>query len=129
MMSRREIPAAPETGFTLIEVIAALVIFAGGVMAVTRISVSLSEQLRYAGLRSEVAFETQHRLDSLSAVQYDSISLGSWVDSLTIQGRVYLSTVIVTQDATRIRAVEVTTSPASGGGVTFSGTTYIFNGF
>jgi prepilin-type N-terminal cleavage/methylation domain-containing protein len=129
MTSRSVTPSAPRAGFTLIEVIAALVIFAGGVLAVTRISVSLSERLRYAGLRSEVAFETQQLLDSLSAVDYDSVSIGSWVDSLSIQGLTYLSTVTVTQTGVRVRGIQVTTSPASGRGVTFTGTTYVFNGF
>ena len=119
-------PLRRRGGFTLIEVIAALVIFAGGVLMIARLSGSLSVQLRDAGLRSEVALETQFRLDSLGMVSYESLSVGSSVDTLTIQGLIYLSTVTVSQATPRILAVEVVTSPQAGIGVTFAATTYVY---
>ena len=125
MTERKGHPLRERRGFTLIEVIFALVIFAGGVLMITRLSGSLAVQLRNAGIRSEVTLETQFRLDSLGNVAYDSLPLGTSTATLTIQGRTYQSVITVTQESPRIREVAVVTSPATGTGVTFSGRTYV----
>jgi len=126
MTARRGRPLQNRRGFTLIEVIFALVIFAGGVLMVARLSGSLALQLRNAGIRSEVALVTQFRLDSLGNVDYDALTVGATVSTLSIQGLDYLSTIEVNQESPRVLEVQVITSPATGSGVTFSGITYVF---
>ena len=58
-------------GFTLIEVVAALVIFSLGVLVLLNLTGVLSLQLNRAGKSTSVAIAVQNRLDSLLQVPYD----------------------------------------------------------
>ena len=60
-------------GFTLIEVIGALVIFSVGVLMVIQVSGALGTQMRYAGARSELSTMAGERLDSLESLPIASL--------------------------------------------------------
>jgi prepilin-type N-terminal cleavage/methylation domain-containing protein len=69
--------ASARAGFTLIEVIGALVIFSVGVLMVIQVSGALGTQMRYAGIRSELAVHANQRLDSLHAEAFASVATGT----------------------------------------------------
>lgn len=103
-------------GFTLIEVIAALVVFSMGVLMVLGLTGSLNRRLQLAGLRSKVALEVQERLDSLQLIPYDSFRVGTVTDTVMIQGRVFDTRLRVLQTTPLVRELEVTVESADGTG-------------
>ena len=97
MNSRRCRPCGPSrAGFTLIEVIGALVIFSVGVLMVLSLAGSLSRQMAWAAVTSELVVRAQERLDSLEALPYSSLTPGSSDETLRIRGDSYARTVSVT---------------------------------
>ena len=77
-------------GFTLIEVIGALVIFSMGVLAVMGLGAALTLQMEMAALRSELALVGQERMDSLEVVDYATLSVGTTTASTSIRGQLVL---------------------------------------
>ncbi len=61
-------------GFTLIEVIGALLIFVMGVLMVMRLSSASSTQLQYSGVASELVVIAHEQIDSLEATPFDSLA-------------------------------------------------------
>ncbi len=94
-------------GFTLIEVIAALVIFSVGVLMVMQVGGALSTQMRYAGARSEIVVRANERLDSIIATPFDSVAAGTTLDTLTVQGWRYQRTVTIIALTAVLARVEV----------------------
>jgi prepilin-type N-terminal cleavage/methylation domain-containing protein len=106
--------AASDRGFSLIEVIAALVIFSTGVLMVLRLTTALSARMEYSATASEVAVRSQERLDSLESLPFDSLALGTTADTLTIQGAQYVRTVVVTSVTGILYQIQVTTVRMDG---------------
>lgn len=100
-------------GFTLIEVVAALVVFAAGVLAILNLSNSISRQLELAAVRSEMVREAEQGIDSLSATPYAALALGESGDTLTVRGLVYERRVTVTQYSPLLKQVELRMEPRS----------------
>jgi len=112
-------------GFTLIEVIGALVIFSMGVLALVLLGGTLSVQMEGAALRSELAVVGQARLDSLELVDYTILNVGSTTSSASIRGETYTWTVTVADSTSLLRHVRVSGVPDSGSGPSFSGSTFV----
>ena len=112
-------------GFTLIEVIAALVVFSAGVLMVLGLTGSLSRQLASAGMRSRVAAVVQNRLDSIQLVPYDSLDVGSTTEIVVLQGRPFNRTQKVLQTTPMVREVEVTVDAADGLGPRISSSAFV----
>jgi Tfp pilus assembly protein PilV len=111
-------------GFTLIEVVGALVIFSVGVLMVMQVGGALTTQMRYAGARSEIAVLTNEQLDSISATPFDSISAGTTVDTVNVQGWSYLRTVTVTSITPVLARIEVALAAVDSAGPAHSVTSY-----
>ena len=64
------IPRAPvrKGGFTLIEVVAALLTFSMGVIMMLKLTTSLSRSMEHSAVNSLITVEGQERMDSLSAL-------------------------------------------------------------
>ena len=124
-MQHHKAPSSPADGFTLIEVIGALVIFSMGVLAVVRLAGTLSVQMERAALRSELAVVGQERLDSLELVDYASLPVGTTTYSSSIRGETYSWSVTVSDSTALIRHVELTGTPVSGSGPSFSGAAFV----
>ena len=103
-------------GFTLIEVMGALLIFAMGVLIAMELSDALAAQVERAAVRSEVVTTAQERLDSLDRLAYDSLDVGTRIDSLNIRGRRYVCSTVVQDYGSRVRSLEVTVVPVGTGG-------------
>lgn len=94
-------------GFTLIEVLGALVIFSVGILMVMRVGGALTTQMRYAGARSEIVVLANEQLDSIEAMPFDSITPGTALDTVTVQGWSYVRRVVVTSVTPVLARVEV----------------------
>jgi Tfp pilus assembly protein PilV len=66
-------PPPPSGGFTLIEVVGALLIFTMGVLMVLNLSSALTIQLDYSGTASEIVVVAHEQIDSLAAMPFDSL--------------------------------------------------------
>lgn len=95
------------TGFTLIEVIGALVIFAAGILMIMQVSGALTTQMRYAGVRSQIVALANEQLDSIESEPFDSINAGSVEDTVVVQGWSYRRRVSVTALTPVLAKVEV----------------------
>ncbi|MGD8280289.1 MAG: prepilin-type N-terminal cleavage/methylation domain-containing protein [Gemmatimonadota bacterium] len=111
-------------GFTLIEVIGALVIFSLGVLMVMQVSGALGTQMRYAGVRSELQVRVTETLDSLEAMPFSSLPTGSMVDTLTIGGIEYQVTAAISSVTTALKQIDVNVAPTGGQGPSYSVTSY-----
>ncbi len=118
-------PGLSADGFTLIEVIGALVIFSLGVLGVMQLSVTLSVRMERAALRSELAVVGQERLDSLELVDYPNLTVGTTTSSASIRGETYTWSVTVSDSTAILRHVAVSGIPWSGSGPSFSGSTFV----
>jgi len=119
---RRDVPAS---GFTLIEVIGALVIFSVGVLMVIQVSGALGTQMRYAGTRSELVVHANERLDSLEAEPFASVSTGTSLDTLVIQGAEYECAVTVAALSPLLKRIDVSLTAVAGSGPSHSVTSYM----
>ena len=123
---------ALRAGFTLIEVIGALLIFSVGVIMLLQLTTSLSRQLEYAAINSLITVEGQERLDSLGALAYSSLTVATNEATLTIRGVAYSRTESITQcpcasgsGSPLMRMIDVSLSPVNGSGPSFSASTYM----
>ncbi len=112
-------------GFTLIEVMGALVVFSLGVLSVVQITGVLSALLERAGLRSEIAVVGHARLDSLELIPYASLTLGATVDTLQLRGTDFVCTTTITQPSVLLRQIDLSVVPGTPPGPSFSGSTYV----
>jgi len=103
-------------GFTLIEVVGALVIFSVGVLVLLNLTGVLSSQLNRAGKSTSVAIAVQNRLDSLQQVPYDSLILGSSEETIELLGEPFLRRQLIVQATPLVREVQVTVEPVDGRG-------------
>ena len=121
----RRVSGPFRAGFTLIEVIGALVVFSVGVLMVLNITGALSRQMDWAAISSELVVRTQEGLDSLEALPFASVVPGSHTETLMIRGYSYTRTVTVTPVTGLMLQLDVDVSPASGGsGPSYALTSY-----
>ncbi len=111
-------------GFTLIEVLGALVIFSVGILMVMRAGSALTTQMRYSGARSEIVVLANAGVDSVEATPFDSLTAGTVRDTVTVQGWSYERTVNVTLLTPVLGRVEVRVSPVDSVGPEHSVTSY-----
>ncbi|MCK5651963.1 MAG: prepilin-type N-terminal cleavage/methylation domain-containing protein [Gemmatimonadetes bacterium] len=112
-------------GFTLIEVMGALVVFSMGVLLVLSLSGALSTQLRQSVLRSSVMVEVQEALDSMGGRSFDSLTVGNSQDTLWIRGSLYSRTKSVTQTHPITLEVSVTLEPLRETGPSYTASTFV----
>ena len=122
---RRKVLRFSADGFTLIEVIGALVIFSLGVLGVMGLGGRLSLTMERAALRSELALGGQERLDSLELVDYVDLTVGTTTSSTSIRGETYTWSVTVSDSTAVFRHVAVSGVPLSGSGPSFKGSAFV----
>lgn len=102
-------------GFTLIEVMGALVIFSLGVLMVIQLSGALSRQMEYAAKSSELVARAQERVDSLEAVPFASLAVGTTQQTVTVRGTSYRLTATVSAVTGVLKKIDVTLAPVTAG--------------
>ncbi len=115
-------------GFTLIEVMAALLIFVMGVLMVMNLGSALTTQLEYSGITSEIVVVAHEQLDSLAATPFDSLQAQTVEEDFPVgqQEIEYTKTVTVSLVNPLLYKIEVDVSltDASASGPSYSVTTY-----
>ncbi len=130
---RRRRLRASVGGFTLIEVIGALVIFSVGVLMVMNLTGTLSLRMERAAIRSELSVRGQERLDSLEFLDYNAILPPECILPLPctafatteVRGSSFYWLVTVTDSTALARHAKVWLLPSSGSGPSFTGSTFV----
>jgi len=117
-------PRRSTNGFTLIEVVGALVIFSAGILMVMQVGSALTTQMRYAGARSQIVVIANEQLDSIEGMPFDSITAGTVQDTVGIQGWSYQRTVTVTALTAVLARVDVTLARVDSAGPSHAVTSY-----
>lgn len=117
-------PSGPRTGFTLIEVIGALLLFSVGVLMVMQVGAGLTTQMRYAGVRSQIAVLANEKLDSIESEPFGSVNAGTVDDTIPIQGWSYRRTVVVTSLTPVLARIEIELMRVDSLGPSHSVTSY-----
>lgn len=107
-------PRRGRGGFTLIEVMGALVIFALGVLMTMNLTESASMRLNRAAVQSELMARARTVVDSLTDLGYVSLPILSQDRTLTIRNISYEESLSVTQFSPLVKRAEVTLEPAGG---------------
>jgi beta-xylosidase len=102
-----------------------MMIFSVGVLMIMSMTTSLSSRFQSNTLRTNLSIVGQTRLDSIAALDFDSVSVGSVADSITVSNEAYWCTITVTQTDPVSRTVQVSLDPADGTGPLFDGTVYV----
>jgi prepilin-type N-terminal cleavage/methylation domain-containing protein len=118
-LSTRPVPpevqdVRPIRGFTLIEVVGALVIFSVGVLMVLQASGALGSRMRYAGARSEIVVLANEKLDSLAAEAFGSLAAGTTQNDFTIDGQSFRRSVTITTMTPVLKRIDVSITPNAG---------------
>ncbi len=111
-------------GFTLIEVIGALVILSVGILMVMQTGSALTWSVRHSGARSEIVVLASEQVDSVEATPFDSLTPGTTRDTLNVQGWTYTRSVAVTLLTPVLARIEVSLVPVEGQGPTHRVTSY-----
>lgn len=109
-------------GFTLIEVVAALVIFSAGVLVALRLTMALGRELANSATRSELEVQVQARVDSLVAVPWPRLEAGTHSALLVVRGRPFRMTIRVVPVTPRLREIRVEATPDPPPGPGYSAT-------
>jgi prepilin-type N-terminal cleavage/methylation domain-containing protein len=117
-------PPRRTSGFTLIEVIGALVIFSVGVLMVLQLSGVLGVQMQYSAARSEIAVLGGQLLDSLEATPFDSLSAGASASMIMVTDEYYKHSTIISQITPVLYQIVVSYTPMDGDGPSYSATSY-----
>lgn len=99
-------------------------IFSLGVLMVIQVSGALGTQMRYAGVRSEIAVLANERLDSLESAPLDSITAGTTRDTVTVQGLFYERLVVITSLTAVLARIDVSLFPVDSVGPSHAVTSY-----
>ena len=112
-------------GFTLIEVIGAIVIFSVGVIMVLQVTSGLSRRTEYAAVNSVINVMGQQRIDSVSVLAYDLVPVASTTDTVTVRGIPYRRYLTVTQFSPLVKKVDFELSPVAAGWPTYDASTFL----
>lgn len=113
-----------DSGFTLIEVVGAALIFAVALMMVTQLSKDMGSRLERSALVAEVVTVARERLDSLDALDYGELSIGSSSDTLLLRGVSYEQRLEVTQYGPLLRETSVRLEPVSARGPDYAASSF-----
>ena len=113
------------TGFTLIEVLGALLVFSMGVLMTLNLTDSMSEQLRRSGVKSELLAVARTQLDSLEAEVGGGLGPFTSSATITVGGRNYTRTLSASNYSPLVMELQVRLEPSSGSGPRQTLTSYV----
>ena len=112
-------------GFTLIEVVGALVIFSGGVLMVLKVTSALSYRMEYLAVKSVISVQGQQRMDSLMVLPYASLPVGTTAEAVTVRGISYTRDLTITQASPLLRLLYLSLDPVSGSWPSYADSTWV----
>ena len=111
-------------GFTLVEVMVALVILAVGALALTHLSLSVAVLMQQSSAKTELIALAENRLESVQARDYADIDPGVEQDTVSVRGKSYVRRVTITAPNARTRQIAIDLS-SSQETLTYSTLTYV----
>lgn len=109
MSSPAPIARCRSAGFTLIEVMGALLILSVGMVSALRLATASTSRLNYVDHKAAAVRIASERIDSLAAVPYSGLPPRVWADTVQRGAQKWVNRYTVTQWSTRVRKLEVTT--------------------
>ena len=100
-------------------------IFSVGVLMVVQISGALGTQMRYAGTRSELVVHAGQLLDSIAAAPFASVTVGTRLDTLVVQGAEYECTLEVASVTPVLKRIDIGLAVIAGRGPPHAVTSYV----
>ena len=94
-------------GFTLVEVMVALVILAVGALTLTQLSLSVAVLMQQSTAKTELIALAENRLESVASRDYEDLAPVLEQDTVSVRGRMYLRRVTITAPNTRTRRIEI----------------------
>jgi prepilin-type N-terminal cleavage/methylation domain-containing protein len=94
-------------GFTLIEVMGALLILSVGMVAAVRLTTASTERLEYVDRKAMAVRIAGEKVDSLTVAPYAALPPRIWSDTVSRGGDKWLVRYVITQWSTRVRKLEV----------------------
>ena len=94
-------------GFTLVEVMVALVILAVGALALTHLSLSVAVLMQQSSAKTELIALAENRLESVQARAYADIDPGVEQDTVSVRGKAYVRRVTITAPNARTRQIAI----------------------
>lgn len=124
-MSRRgEGGARCAGGFTLIEVVGAVLLFSLALILAIQLSGSTGTQLERSAISTEIVTMAQERLDSLQLLPFDSLAPATSADTITVRGRRYVRSWTVARYSPILMELQVSLAPVDGVGPSFTAGSY-----
>lgn len=98
---------ASTRGFTLVEVMVALVILATGALAVTQLSLSVAVLMQQSTAKTELIAHAENKLEEVQARDFDELVAGTEADTVSVRGRPYVRRITIAAPNTRTREIRV----------------------
>ena len=98
---------ASNGGFTLVEVMVALVLLAMGALAVTQLSLSVAMLMERSTAKTELITLAENRLEEVQSLDYDEIAVGVREDTVRVRGQPYVRRITITEPNPRMREIRV----------------------
>ncbi len=111
-------------GFTLVEVMVALVILALGALALTQLSLSVAVLMKQSSAKTELIALAENRLERVQAQDFDDIDPGVAADTVSVRGKAFIRRTTITAPNARTRQIEVDLSSPFDA-LTYSALTYV----
>lgn len=117
--------ASSRDGFTLVEVVVAMVMLAVGTLGVMHLAVAATLLARNTVTLTELGIRAENVLESARDRGYDGNPPGVTVDSVTVRGHRYARQVTVTDQGSRSREIRVDVIRAGYVAPSYSAITYV----
>lgn len=124
MRQREGARFASDRGFTLVEVMVALVILATGALAITQLSLSVAMLMQQSTAKTELITFAENRLEAVQAMEYEEIVAGVLEDTVVVRGHPYVRRVTITEPNSRMREIRIDLR-SSVESLTYSALTYV----
>jgi prepilin-type N-terminal cleavage/methylation domain-containing protein len=111
-------------GFTLVEVMVALVILTVGALALTQLALSVTVLMQRSTAKTELIAFAENRLESVQARDYSALRVGVEQDTVSVRGRPFVRRVTITAPNARTREIEIYLSSRYDA-LTYSALTYV----
>ena len=111
-------------GFTLVEVMVALVILAVGALSLAQVSLSIAALMQQSSAKTELIALAENRLESVQARPFADIDPGVEQDTVPVRGKPYVRRVTITAPNARTRQIAIDLS-SSNEALRYSTQTYV----
>ena len=115
---------ASNGGFTLVEVMVALVLLVTGALAITHLSLSVAVLMQQSSAKTELITLAENRMEAVQARDYAELRAGVEEDTVSVRGKPYVRRITITESNARMREIRVDLRSSSET-LSYSALTYV----